>query len=73
MNNAVCYFFAFLIEAVILWQYSSNLFTARRRPWIQFAILFIFYFAMFVISKKVLCFFLIQICDISKRFIYYQF
>lgn len=50
MNNAVCYFFTFLIEAVILWQYSSNLFTARRRPWIQFAMLFTFYFAMFAIS-----------------------
>ena len=50
MNNAVCYFFAFLIEAVILWQYSSNLFTARRKPWIQFAMLFIFYFTMFAVS-----------------------
>ena len=50
MSNAVCYFFTFLIEAVILWQYSSNLFTARRRPWIQFAMLFIFYFTMFAVS-----------------------
>lgn len=50
MTNAVCYFFTFLIEAVILWQYSSNLFTARRRPWIQFAMLFIFYFTMFAVS-----------------------
>lgn len=50
MSNVVCYFFTFLIEAVILWQYSSNLFTARRRPWIQFAMLFIFYFTMFAVS-----------------------
>lgn len=50
MFNAVCYFFTFLIEAVILWQYSSNLFTAKRKPCIQFAMLFIFYFTMFVIS-----------------------
>ena len=50
MINTTCYFFSFLVEAIILWQYSSNLFTAKRRPWIQFAILFIFYFAMFAIS-----------------------
>ena len=50
MSNAVCYFFTFLIEAVILWQYSSNLFTARRKPWIQFAMLFLFYVTMFAIS-----------------------
>lgn len=50
MSNTVCYFFTFLIEAVILWLYSSNLFTARRKPWIQFAMLFIFYFTMFAVS-----------------------
>ncbi len=50
MSNTVCYFFSFLIEAVILWLYSSNLFTARRKPWIQFAMLFIFYFTMFSVS-----------------------
>ena len=50
MSNTVCYFFSFLIEAVILWLYSSNLFTARRKPWIQFAMLFIFYFTMFAVS-----------------------
>ena len=50
MSNTVCYFFTFLIEAVILWLYSSNLFTARRKPWIQFAMLFIFYFTMFSVS-----------------------
>ncbi|RKI90724.1 ATP-binding protein [Parablautia intestinalis] len=50
MSHAVCYFFTFMIEAVILWQYSTNLFTARRRPWMQFAMLFIFYFTMFSVS-----------------------
>ena len=50
MSNAVCYFFAFLIEAVILWQYSSSLFTARRKPHIQFAMLLLFYLTMFAIS-----------------------
>ena len=50
MSNTVCYFFSFLIEAVILWLYSSNLFTARRKPWIQFAMLFLFYVTMFAIS-----------------------
>ncbi len=50
MSNAICYFFTFLIEAVILWQYCSNLFTAKRKPCIQFIMLFIFYFTMFIIS-----------------------
>lgn len=50
MIHTVCYFFTFLIEAVILWQYSSNLFTAKRKPHIRFAMLFTFYFTMFVIS-----------------------
>lgn len=26
MNNAVCYFFNLVVEAIILWQYASNLF-----------------------------------------------
>ena len=43
-------FFTFLTEAVILWQYSSNLFTARRRPWMQFAMLSVFYLTMFAVS-----------------------
>lgn len=31
MKNAICYFFSFLVEAIILWQYSSNLFSAKRK------------------------------------------
>lgn len=50
MSNAVCYFFTFIIEAVILWLYSSNLFTARRKPQIRFATLFLFYLTMFAVS-----------------------
>lgn len=26
MNNAICYFFGYFTEAVMLWQYASNLF-----------------------------------------------
>ncbi len=50
MGNVVCYFFTFFIEAVILWQYSSNLFIARRKSYIRFIMLIIFYFIMFAIS-----------------------
>ncbi len=50
MSNGVCYLFAFMIEAVILWLYSSNLFTARRRPQTQFAALFLCYLMMFAVS-----------------------
>lgn len=30
MQNAVCYLFSFFVEAIILWQYSSKLFSAKR-------------------------------------------
>lgn len=50
MKNAACYFFSFLVEAIILWQYSSNLFTAKRKPWIKFIMLFVFYLTMFAAS-----------------------
>ncbi len=50
MGNVVCYFFTFFIEAVILWQYSSNLFIARRKSYIRFIMLIIFYLIMFAIS-----------------------
>ncbi len=43
-------FFTFLTEAVILWQYASNLFPARRRPWMRCAMLSVFYLAMFAAS-----------------------
>lgn len=50
MIHTVMLFFTFVTEAVILWQYSSNLFTARRRQGILFATLFLFYFALFAVS-----------------------
>ena len=50
MSNVICYFFIFFIEAVILWQYSSNLFTVGRKTHIQVAMLSIFYFVMFAAS-----------------------
>lgn len=30
MKNAICYFFSYLVEAIILWQYTSNLFSFRH-------------------------------------------
>ncbi|MDE7323564.1 MAG: GHKL domain-containing protein [Lachnospiraceae bacterium] len=50
MKSAACYFFSFLVEAIVLWQYSSNLFTAKRKPWIKFVMLFVFYLTMFAVS-----------------------
>ena len=50
MIDTVCYFFAYATEAVILWQYSSALFAARRRPRVQFIALFLLYFTMFAVS-----------------------
>lgn len=49
MNNAIIYFFSYLVEAIILWQYTSNLFTDRhgtKTKLITFGILYsILFFA----------------------------
>ncbi len=50
MTNAFCYFFSFLVEAVILWQYSSRLFPAGRPLWRKPAVLCSFYFILFCVS-----------------------
>lgn len=31
MTTTICYFFSFLVEAVVLWQYASTLFVPRLR------------------------------------------
>lgn len=50
MQNAICYFFGFLVEAIILWQYSSTLFSAKRKLTTRFLILCGFYFILFFVS-----------------------
>lgn len=50
MTNAICYFFSFFVEAIILWQYSSNLFPAKHTPQRRLAILCSFYFILFCVS-----------------------
>ncbi len=50
MKNIICYFFSFLVEAMILWQYSSHLFSARRKPREKMLMLCVFYFILFGVS-----------------------
>jgi hypothetical protein len=50
MKNAICYFFSFLIEAIILWQYSSNLFSAKRKLLVKLIVLCCLYFILFFAS-----------------------
>jgi hypothetical protein len=50
MKNAICYFFSFLVEAIILWQYSSNLFSAKRKSGIKLIVLSGLYFMLFFVS-----------------------
>jgi hypothetical protein len=50
MKNAICYFFSFLVEAIILWQYSSNLFSAKRKSGINLIVLSGLYFMLFFVS-----------------------
>lgn len=50
MRNAVCYLFCFFVEAVILWQYSSSLFSARKRTRTRIIVLCGLYFMLFFVS-----------------------
>ena len=50
MINTICYFFSFLVEAIILWQYSFNLFPARHTPRRKLAVLCGLYFILFCVS-----------------------
>lgn len=50
MKNAVCYLFCFFVEAVILWQYSSSLFSARKRTLPRIIVLCGLYFILFFVS-----------------------
>ena len=50
MRNTVCYFFSFLVEAIILWQYSSHLFSSKHTLWKKLTILCSLYFILFFVS-----------------------
>lgn len=50
MQQAVCYSFSFIVEAVILWQYSSSLFTAKRTSGKRLFTLCGFYIVLFIAS-----------------------
>lgn len=50
MQNAVCYFFSFVVEAIILWQYSSKLFSSRRPIRSRILMLCGLYFILFCVS-----------------------
>ncbi len=50
MEKIICYSFSFLMEAIILWQYTSTLFVSKRKPWINFTVLSALYFLLFSAS-----------------------
>ncbi len=50
MKNAVCYLFCYFVEAVILWQYSSSLFSARKNTCTRIIALCGLYFILFFVS-----------------------
>lgn len=50
MINTICYFFSFLVEAIILWQYSSHLFPAKHSPLRKSVVLCGLYFILFCVS-----------------------
>ena len=49
MNNILNYFFCFLVEAIILWQYSSSLFISKRSLKIRLTVLCSLYFFLFLV------------------------
>ena len=50
MITTICYFFSFLVEAVILWQYTSALFVPARRTGTRLVSLCILYSVLFAVS-----------------------
>lgn len=50
MENAICYFFSFFVEAVILWQYASNLFVEKSQTKVKAVILICLYSFLFIMS-----------------------
>jgi hypothetical protein len=74
MKNAICYFFSFLVEAIILWQYSSNLFSAKRKLLVKLIALCCLYFILFFCSLfesiwlNVACYFLLNFIFLVIQF-----
>lgn len=50
MITIICYFCSFFVEAMILWQYASNLFVPKHGTRIRLTLLCILYFILFAIS-----------------------
>ncbi|MCM1467659.1 MAG: GHKL domain-containing protein [Alistipes sp.] len=50
MNTTICYFFIYLVEAIILWQYTSNLFESKRPTRVRLSVLSVLYFVLFIFS-----------------------
>lgn len=50
MENTICLFFSFLVEAVILYQYASALFMPKRRTGIRLTVLGVLYLTLFILS-----------------------
>lgn len=50
MNTAICYSFSFLVEGIMLWQYTYNLFISKNSKKRQIKTLIVLYFALFIAS-----------------------
>lgn len=50
MTTIICYFFSFLVEAIILWQYASTLFVPKHRAKTQLILLCTLYLILFAVS-----------------------
>lgn len=74
MEHTILLLFSFFVEAIILWQYTSNLFIPVRSGQIRLSLLTIFYIILFLISLfghigfNIFCFFLL-----NSVFLYTQF
>lgn len=52
MENIICYFFSFLVEAMILHQYASTLFISKCNARTRFTVLCSLYFLLFAVSMS---------------------
>ncbi len=50
MSYTICFFFAILAEAVIVWMYSSSVFDARKSFATRVSVITVFYFTLFLVS-----------------------
>lgn len=74
MNNSLLYFFSFVVEAFILWQYASTLFYPKHSPKTRIFVLSSFYLLLFFISLFELKFLnLLLYCVINFIFLFTQY